>query len=411
MIYKRRHLEKIIHSVATHFKVILILGARQVGKSTLLRHLLPDCEIFFFDALLDPYKAKSDPDLFLDLHPAPLILDEVQFAPALLSAVKRRVDLSPKKGRYFLTGSQNLNVLKTVSETMTGRAVLLQMEGMTLMEQAGLVEEESFLARYLRDPVTFFQKRPEVIKTLPPLTEVIFRGSLPQALELPLAELPRFFSSYAQTYVERDLRLVEKIEDLQQFGDFLSLLGALSGQEINYSQIGREIGVAPQTAKRWLFALSASYQWREILPLHRNSIKKISEKRKGVLTDSGMACYLLRIQSPEDLALHPSLGALFETWVVNHLYQLFATCPMSPNVYHWRTHGGAEIDLILELNGIYFPIEIKCSRNLSHYDLRSFKSFRESLKGKKVAPQLILHAGDENYLLDSETMALSWKAL
>src|SRR5579872_3966742 len=308
MEYKKRHIEQRVLSSAQHFKVILILGARQVGKSTLLRYLLPESEMFFFDAILDPYKVKTDPDLFLDLHPSPLILDEVQFAPALLSALKRRVDLSEEKGRYFLTGSQNLNVLKTVSETMTGRAALFHMEGMSLLERTGHGHRESWLARYLNDPASFIKERPQILTGLPSLIEVIWRGSLPQAWDLPTSEMARFFGSYIQTYVERDLRLVEKIEDLQQFGLFLSLLGALSGQEINYSQLGREINITPQTAKRWLFALSASYQWREILPLHRNNIKKISEKRKGVLSDSGVACHLLRIRSPADLALHPSLG-------------------------------------------------------------------------------------------------------
>ncbi len=411
MNYKKRLLEKVVLGAADCFKVILILGARQVGKSTLLRHLLPGVEMFFFDAILDPFKVKSDPDLFLDLHPSPLILDEVQFAPALLSAIKRRVDLSPSKARYFLTGSQNLNVLKSVSETMTGRVVLLHMEGMSLLERADLANEKSWLARYIENAESFVQERPKILDLPYSLSEVLWRGSLPQSWELPLSEIPRFINSYIQTYVERDLRLVEKVEDLQQFGDFLSLLGALSGREINYSQLGREVHVTAQTAKRWLFALTASYQWREIFPLYRNTIKKISEKRKGILTDSAIACHLLRIQSPTDLGMHPSLGAIFETWVINHIYQLFSAFPSPPAVYHWRTHSGAEIDLILELNGVYFPIEIKCSRNLSSYDLRSFKAFRESVKGKKIAPGLIIHAGEENYLLDPSTMTLSWKAL
>ncbi len=230
MEYKKRHLEKAVLSAAKHFKVVLILGARQVGKSTLLRHLHPNAEMFFFDAILDPYKVKTDPDLFLDLHPSPLVLDEVQFAPALLSAIKRRVDLSPENGRYFLTGSQNINVLKTIAETMTGRAALVLMEGMSLLEQTGNVDQESWLSRYLNNPTSFLEERPQILSDLPSLTEVIWRGSLPQAWELPASEMPRFFGSYIQTYVERDLRLIEKIEDLQQFGDFLSLLGALSGQ-------------------------------------------------------------------------------------------------------------------------------------------------------------------------------------
>lgn len=410
MEYKSRHLEKKLSNAAKNFKIVLIVGARQVGKSTLLKHFGPKLETFVFDSILDPYKVKTDPDLFLDLHPAPLILDEVQFAPALLSAIKRRVDLTHQNGLYFLTGSQNLNVLKTVSETMTGRVALLHLEGITLLERAGLGKEESWLNQYLNNPEQFIQTRPKIIPNLAPLHEMLFLGSLPQTMTLPKSELALFFNSYLQTYVERDLRLIEKVEDLGNFGEFLSLLGALSSQEINYSQIGREININPQTAKRWLFALSASYQWREILPLYKNNIKRLSEKRKGLLTDSGLACHLLRIKSPEDLAVHPFLGAIFETWVINHLYQLFSSCSMMPSVYHWRIHSGSEIDLVLEMNGQYFPIEIKCSRNLSGYDLKSFKIFKESFPKQKIAPGLIIHAGDENYLLDRNVMALSWKA-
>ncbi len=409
--YKHRFLESQISTLVPHFKVIIVLGARQVGKSTLLRHMYPEADMFFFDSILDPYNVTVDPDLFLDLHPSPLLLDEVQFVPTLLSAIKRRVDLSEETGRYFLTGSQNLNVLKTISETMTGRAVLLRLEGVSLHERVQAIQEKTWLSRYLKNPELFLQKCPSILTGLPPLHEVLWRGSLPQALEIPSEGIPHLFHSYIQTYVERDLRLVEKVEDLHQFGTFLSLLGALSGQEINHSQLGREIDVTPQTAKRWLFALEASYQWREILPLTRNSIKRLSEKRKGILTDSGLAAFLLRIRSPEDLAIHPSLGALFETWVVNHIHQLFSAESMSPAVYHWRSHSGAEVDLILEMNATYYPIEIKCSRNLSGYDLRGFKAFRETHPDKNIAPGLVIHAGDENYLLDRQTMALSWKAL
>lgn len=409
MQYKIRHLEKRVAAVARSFKVVLILGARQVGKSTLLRELYPQAEMFFFDSILDPYRVRTDPDLFLDLHKPPLLLDEVQFVPALLSAIKRRVDLSHEKGNYFLTGSQNLNMLKTVSETMTGRVALLHLEGMSLLERTGNGQYRAWLSKYLEDPFAFIKERHKIIDDLPPIHEVLWRGSLPQALELPRSETPLFFTSYIQTYVERDLRLFEKIEDLNLFGEFLSLLGALSAQEMNHSQLGREIGITPQTAKRWLYALSGSYQWREINSLHNNTIKRISGKRKGYLTDTGIACHLLRLSSPEDLAIHPSLGAIFETFIVNHLYQLFTTCPTVPAVYHWRAHSGAEIDIVLEKDGMFYPIEIKCSRNLSSHDLRNFQSFKMNYPKAKIAPGLIIHAGDDNYLLDHETLALSWK--
>jgi predicted AAA+ superfamily ATPase len=410
MVYKKRYLEAKVRAAAKIFKVVLVLGARQVGKSTLLRHLFPEMKLFLFDSILDIHNVKTDPDLFLDLHQAPLILDEAQFAPALLSAIKRRVESTEEKGRYFLTGSQNLTVLKTVGETMTGRVGVMQMEGLSLLERQGFGDQDSWLKRYLDDPWRFIQEPSKTIGGLPPVHHVVWKGSFPQIFDIADEDVSLYFNSYIQTYVERDLRLLERVDDLNRFGAFLGLLGALSGREINYTQLGREINITPQTAKRWLFTLSALYQWRDILPLHRNSIKKISEKRKGVLTDSGVACHLLRIKSPEDLATHPSLGALFETWVINHLYQLFTACSMIPFVYHFRTHGGAEIDLVLELNGIYFPIEIKCSRNLSSYDLRSFKSLQESFPDRKIAPGLIIYAGDESYLLDKNTLALSWKA-
>ncbi|MBI3900950.1 MAG: DUF4143 domain-containing protein, partial [Chlamydiia bacterium] len=220
-----------------------------------------------------------------------------------------------------------------------------------------------------------------------------------------------FFSSYIQTYVERDLRLIDHVENLELFGRFLSLLAAQTAQEIKYNELGREVGVTHQTAKRWCSALHSLYQWKQIIPYHANTIKRVSEAPKGYLTDTGIACHLLRIFSPQALAVHPSLGRLFETWVINHIHQLFSSCPSAPQPYHWRVHSGAEVDLILEWNGCFYPIEIKCSQNLSRADLYGFKAFRESYPKLKVMPNLIIHAGDNNYLMDPETLALSWKAL
>ena len=311
---------------------------------------------------------------------------------------------------YYLTGSQNLTMLKAISETMTGRAAILHLQGMTLLERVGLGHEESWLVKYLSDPDTFIRSPKEIIPNTPSLTEVLWRGALPQALEVAQSNVSLFFNSYIQTYVERDLRLFEKVDDLTLFGQFLYLLGALSAKEINHSQLGREIGITPQTAKRWLNALSASYQWLELPALHNYTIKRISEKKKGLLSDSGTLCHLLRIFSPQDLATHPLLGSVFETWVINHLQAISSGNVSYPAFYHWRAHSGAEIDLVLEWNGKLYPIEIKCSRNLSSYDLRNFLSFRQTFPHKKIAPGLIIYAGDESYLLDASTLALPWKA-
>lgn len=411
MEYKKRFLERQIQSAAKNFKAIMILGARQVGKSTLLRHFLPDAECFIFDSILDPLGVREDPDLFLTLHPPPLILDEIQFAPALLSAVKRKVDLSEETGRYFLTGSQNFTLLKNISETLTGRAVLFRLEGMSLHEQQNQAESKPWICRYLEDPHALIRSKIDVLPATPPLHEVIWRGSLPAAIPLDPSLMAPFFTSYIQTYVERDLRLIDHVENLELFGRFLSLLSALTANEIKYNQLGREVGISHQTAKRWTASLSALYQWRQVNPYFANTIKRISESPKGYFTDSGLVCHLLRILSPQALAIHPLLGAIFETWVVNQIHQLFPSCNHAPHVHHWRTHSGAEVDLILEANGCFFPIEIKCSQNLSRADLYGFKAFREAYPKAKVMPNLVIHAGNENYLLDSDTLALSWKAI
>ncbi len=411
MDYKRRFLETKVRSAASHFKAVMLLGARQVGKSTLLHHFAPEAERFVFDSILDPLDVRKDPDFFLTLHPPPLILDEGQFAPALLSAIKRKVDESNATGGYFLTGSQNFTMLKHVAETLTGRIVLFHLEGMTLHERQGLAAEPPWLCRYLEDPHRFLKTKQDSIPGLPPLHEIIWRGSLPAVSSLTSDLIAPFFSSYIQTYVERDLRLIDHVENLDLFGRFLSLLAALTAHEIKYNQLGRKIGVSHQTAKRWMIALSSLYQWRQVSPYFANTIKRISESPKGYMSDTGAACYLLRIFSPQALALHPSLGSLFETWVVNHIHQLFAACPAAPAVHHWRVHSGAEVDLLLEANGCFYPIEIKCSQNLSRTDLHRFKAFREAHPKLRVMPNLIIHAGDESYLMDQETLALSWKAL
>ncbi len=411
MEYKKRFLESKIEAAAKAFKAVMVLGPRQVGKSTLLRHYMPQAECFVFDSVLDPLGVRTDPDLFLSLHPSPLILDEVQFAPALLSAIKRKVDISEETGCYFLTGSQNFTLLKSISETLTGRIVLFHLEGMSLHERQGVVLQQNWLLRYLESPNMFIHSQPKSILGLPPLHEVIWRGSLPAALLLEPELMAPFFTSYIQTYVERDLRLVDNVENIELFGRFLSLLTAYTAQEIKYNHLGREVGVSHQTAKRWVAALSALYQWRQINPFFTNTIKKISETPKGYFTDTGIACHLLRIHSPQALALHPLLGALFETWVVNHIHQLLASCPFMPAIYHWRVHSGAEVDLILETNGCLYPIEIKCSQNLSRMDLYGFKAFREAHPKARIMSNLIIHAGDESGLLAPDTLALSWKAL
>ncbi|HEY4831482.1 MAG TPA: AAA family ATPase, partial [Waddliaceae bacterium] len=392
MDYLSRHIEQQILESSKYFKAILLLGARQVGKSTLLSHLFPKMKTIVFDPIQDLFRAREDPDFFLESFPPPLILDEVQYVPELLAALKRKLDRSEEKGQYFLTGSQNFSMLRTVAESMAGRVAIFHLDNLTPQEILKKGGEGGWLPLYLENPEQFHKGRDTLPSTFPSLVEFLFRGTFPATLTFPLAQIPRYFRSYLQTYVDRDVRLQEDIRHVAEFDRFLGVAASLTGQEINTSQLGREIGITPHTGRRWLDLLSFTYQWFELLPYHGNTIKRLSGKRKGYFKDTGFACYLQKIESPEGLAISPRLGAIFETWGVNYLHQQFATLAVPPNTYHWRTAGGAEIDLILERGGKLYPVEMKCKTHLTRGDLTGMKAFRETYANSEVMPGLVIYA-------------------
>jgi predicted AAA+ superfamily ATPase len=188
------------------------------------------------------------------------------------------------------------------------------------------------------------------------LVRFLWRGTLPALLDIPDQVVPDYFRSYMQTYVERDVRLMEDIRELVSFGRFLGLTGALTAREVNASQFGRDVGVTPATSRKWLDLLVNTYQWLELFPYQGSAFKRLSGKRKGFLRDTGMACYLQRISSLEALGVSPMLGAMFETWAVNEVLRQCITLTVPPRAYHWRTGGGAEVDLILERDGKLYPM-------------------------------------------------------
>ena len=410
MRYRTRHAEKRLRRLGEHFKVVLVTGARQVGKSTLLRHVFPDMRAVVFDPVQDLYGAREDPDLFLDSFPAPVILDEIQFVPELLPALKRRVDRLDSPGRYFLSGSQNLSVLRSIAESMAGRVGILRLEGMTVNEMLGRGGSPGWLVAYLDEPASLPDLFEGTLSESAPLARFLWRGCLPGLLDVPDDVVGDYLLSYIQTYVERDVRLMEDIRELASFGRFLGLAGALSAQEINASQFGRDVGVTPATARRWLALLGNTFQWLELSPYHGNTIKRLSGKRKGFLRDTGIACSLQRVSSPEALAVSPVLGSMFETWAVNAVHRQFVGLAVPPQAYHWRTAGGAEVDLVLERDGKVYPIEVKCKSNLTRNDARGLRAFRETYPADRVMTGLIIYAGTECYRVDAHTIALPWNA-
>lgn len=400
MEYLPRYLEAKLLKYKELFPVLLVLGARQVGKSTLLTHLFgQQMPQVVFDPIVDIGNARRDPEFFLNQHPPPIILDEIQYAPELLAVIKRRVDRDPKPGQYLLTGSQNLLMLKTVSESLAGRVIIMELEPMALGERLGhgSAGDPSWLEALLASPDARpdFPQRHQLSGRLASLFHVLWRGGFPGTLELPDDVFPDFFTSYLHTYVERDVRQFADVADQQTFSRFVGLCAALTAQEINRSQLGRELGITPQTAARWLTILKGTYQWLELAPYSGNALKRVSGRPKGHLTDTGLACALQHISSPNALSAHPLLGALFETHVVMELRRQCVRLGTAPQWYHWRTAGGAEVDVVLERDGIVWPIEIRCQARLTSSDASGIRAFRATYPSLRMGPGLIIAAVEE----------------
>lgn len=406
MNYKKRLLEDKLTLLSQHFPIIVLTGARQVGKSTLFKHLHSEAQHIVFDPVIDIGNARQDPELFLNHLRLPVILDEIQYAPELLPAIKRRVDEKPGFGQYWLTGSQNLSVLKSVSESLAGRAAILSLYPMTLAEYYD--SATSWLASFFADPQAFLKKQHSLLTQTneQTLVSVVWKGGYPGLMTIDNSLQADALESYFRTYIERDVRLISEVSDLQLFARFVELLANLTAQEILFNHLGRELGISPQTAQRWVNLLKSTYQWLDIPPYAGNTIKRISGKSKGYFVDTGMCCYLMHISTANALLGHPKLGSLFETFIVNDILRQFPLLPGKPAVYHWRSHGGAEVDLVLELDNIFYLIEIKCKTQPNKNDIRGIQAFRATYPHLKYAPALVICAAKQVLPLGDDCFAV-----
>jgi len=420
-MYYSRYIEQEVRFVADHFKVVLLVGARQVGKSTLLKNMFPAIPCITFNPVDDVHNVRKDPGFFLQQFTGPVIFDEVQFAPELLAYIKLKVDESPSMGQYFLTGSQNLSLLKTVAESMAGRVAIIELKPMIPYElkqaftfsDQGIVPKH-WLEHYLDDPLTLRQKCTKPLET-GPLIHTLWRGGYPGLITLPDTAVARYFDGYFQTYVDRDIRTLAAIDELRRFEDFVSILAVLTAQEINYSQLGREIDMNGKTAQRWLQFLLATYMWRDVPPYLGNLIKRVSRKRKGYFIDTGLACKLMHIFAPEQLLSHPASGALFETHVSNMIYAILQALPFGAGFYHWRSNGGAEVDIVLHRGTVLYPIEVKMKSYVSKNDIRGIKAFQDTyrgtIRGMTVALGIVVYAGTDCYFVDETVLAMPWNMM
>jgi len=406
MDYKHRIIETKLDELFRFYPVIAVLGARQVGKSTLVTNIFRGkVETVVFDPVIDIGNARQDPDFFLQNLKQPAFLDEIQYAPELLGAIKRVVDRKKQKGLYILSGSQNLAVLKDIAESLAGRVAITHLWPMSRNEMvAG--KKTSFLDKWLMgaeiDLQAWQKNRSEAVYPR------IWRGGYPGIMDLPDHLVPGYWSSYLQTYIERDVRKIANIGSLQTFGRFIGLLAALSAQEINHNQLGRELGIDRKTALAWTEIAQSTYQWLSIPAFSRNPLKKIAGKEKGFFTDTGFICFLQKISAPEIISSHPLQGRLFETYVCMEIIKNLQRLPLVPNLYHFRAYSGAEVDLVLELNGKLYPIEIKAKSNPSRKDVRGFASFRECFPKENINDGLLVCAIEQPRRISDNVVAIPW---
>ena len=410
MNYRNRLIEEKLGAYVKAFSCTLVTGARQVGKSTLVRHLFGNAvRTFVFDPVQDLYGARQDPDLFLRNNPPPLVLDEIEYAPELVPALKRTVDENRRPGMYIITGSQQWHVMRNLAESLAGRVAMLELPSFCIQETEGRLARPCWLNRWLESVPEGVERGVSSLSAYHSrglsLTRRIWRGSFPEVQTLDDAVIPGWMQGYVSTYLQRDVRMLLEVRDEMQFASFLALCSSLTAQECNFDQIGRDIGLSSPSAKRWLGLLRGTYQWLEVPAFAANHIKRLSARPKGHMADTGLACYLMRLSSPEAVQGHPAFGALFESLAVTECHKQLQQNKLIPALYHYRQHSGAEIDLVIEKDGLLFPIEIKAASNVRPSDCRSIDIFREKM-GERVQPGLIISGCREVFRVGERCVAV-----
>lgn len=406
MNYITRHMESTVKNADRTFKALLVTGARQVGKSTILQHIFPQRTYVTFDDPLLLAQAKSEPGLFFRNHPYPITLDEVQYIQDLFPYIKMACDASENKGLFSLTGSQSFHLMKHVSESLAGRVAILELSGLSLRELDGIDFHRPFIPteEYIAD-------RSRSVKPHDDIWNIIHRGSYPALYEAD-ADWQLFYSSYVQTYLTRDVNDLLKVKDQLKFMRFLTAMAARTGQMLNYSKVAEQADITVATAKEWTSVLEASGLVYILQPFSNSALTRAIKTPKLYFRDTGLVCFLTKYQTPETAMNGAMSGELFETFVVSEILKSFSNAGMDYRMYVTYYRGKdkvaqreSEIDLLIEADHTIYPVEIKMSANPKLSMTNAFDVI-DKIKGKQRGTGIVLCMYPQMHWMNERTAAL-----
>ncbi len=403
MSYRKRSIKTSIEFLLQHFPAVVILGARQVGKSTLTQQVLPNATFFDLERDRDYQRINDDPALLLQEINPPIVFDEAQLSPQLFSSLRVAIDQNrDQPGQFLLSGSSSPELLKNVSETLAGRVAIVQLDPFDWHEIDGTPASGELLEALIK---------PERLLELPErfdkqqLLSLCLYGGYPEPV---LKKDDRRFyrlwmENYLKTYIERDIRVLFPQLNIDAYKRFIQMLAFSSGDIINASSFARSLGVSQTTVKNYLDIVEGTFLWRRIPSWQKNVNKRIVKTPKGHLRDTGLINYMLRIQDESDMKAHPQFGKIWETFVAEQLIRQFTNQLERLDYYYYRTQNQAEVDLILETESGLIPIEIKAGSITAKRQLKALEAFIEE---HNCAYGLVVNNGDEVYKLSPKIYQL-----
>ena len=405
MAYIRRAFTETLKNRVQYSKCTLVIGARQVGKSTLIRHEFADYNRANFDDYLTRLQAKEEPKLFFLNNPSPLFIDEVQKEPAILEEIKRIVDESNDRGMFILSGSQKLTLMKGVSESLAGRVSVCELNGLSLRE----IHHVSFNRHFIPTD-EYIKAREKQLVSYDQIWEIIHKGSYPELYDIP-RDWQDFYASYLATYIERDIHELISADSIT-FTKFLTAVAARTGEILNYANIAGDVGVSEPTVKTWLSILERTGIVYLLQPYSASVLTRAIKAPKVYFKDTGLACYLSRWLSADALKNSAVAGNMFETFIVSEILKSYTNegKDYRSQIFYYRgkdrkVSSENEIDLIIEENGILYPIEIKMTGN-PKASMASANTVLDRIPDKKRGNGIILCLIDRKTYLRENLIAL-----